>query len=423
MINFKIHNFEVNNFEVFIATRYLLARIRQSLIIVFAVSIGVAIIIWVPSINIAFFNDLIDKSVSSAPHITITRNITTFDRNVNVLKKELKENLLLDDQTLKRKRNILSEEAILSKIKDIKGILAAVPYVEGQAFVIRGGEEAGVAIKGIIPKREVEITDIENDIIQGQIKDMGINDIVVGNKLADKLHVDLHDRISVTGPRGDTKSLKIVGIFSTGLVGKDEGQVYVNLKSGQTILDLDNTISGVGLKISNIYQAENLADVISKKTGLSVGNWMANNRQILDSLNRFKLIIAFINFLIIFSAASSITSIFILMVTSKAKEIGILKSMGAKKASIMNIFIIQALTLSTSGFVLGLIMAKIMLLGYQNIINYSQGLILVSSLPNFTINKTYALLAFVYSILTSFIASFLPAYKAATLNPVEAING
>jgi len=411
-------------YELFIALKYISANMKQSIIITTAVGIGVALIIWIPSINIAFFNDLIDKSVSNSPNITIKKELDTFESNKIVFQKKYKnKTLLLDDQVLTRKRNIKSYRDIYNQIKHIEQIEAVAPFTEGNAFIIRGGEERGVSLKGITSDLELNVVDIENDIIKGRVKNLGINDVVIGVILSKKLNVDIGQRVKVSGPTGVSKNLRIVGIFSTGLRANDEYKIYVSLKTGQQILGLNNDISGLGVKIKNIYMADKIAQQISDLTGLNVTSWMSENKQVLDQINRFRLIIVFINFLIIFSAASSITSVFIMLIASKSKEIGILKSMGAKNLSIMSIFLIQAISLSIIGYFIGLTLSKLMLIGYSSILEASGETLFSTEVPKFYINKTYATLAFFYAFVSSIFASIIPAWQAAKLNPVEAING
>ncbi|MFH0703239.1 MAG: ABC transporter permease [bacterium] len=409
-------------YEFFIALRYMTANIRQSLIISSAVGIGVSIIIFIPSINLSFFNDLIDKTVASSPHISITKEIDTFQNDIIILNKKTKENLLLIDQTQTRRRNIQSYKSILKEIVSVNGVVAAAPFASGQGIIVRGAEERGISVKGIIPEKEINITNIRNDIIKGRIENLEINDIVIGTRLAEKLNVNLGDRVTVTGPRGVSKNFKIVGIFSTGLRGSDEGQVYVNLKSAQQLLVLENEVTGIGIRVSDIYQADKIAVDLKKITGLDVNSWMDDNKQILEQIARFKIIIAFINFLIIFAAASSITSVFIMLIASKSKEIGILKSMGAKNLSIMSIFLIQAVILSVLGYLTGVAGAKLLIVWYSYILSSATETFLTTAIPVLKLNVQYALLALFYSMFTSLLASIIPAYQAARLNPVEAIN-
>jgi len=409
-------------YELFIAFRYIKANLKQSIIITTAVSIGVAIIIWIPSINLSFMDDLINRTVSSAPNITIQKELDTFETNKELFAEKFKgENLLLTDQVLTRKRKIKSSRRIIQQIKNIEQIEAIAPFAEGQALLIRGGEERGVTIKGIIPE-ELKIIDIEKDIVKGRIRNLTINDIVIGQTLANKLKVDMGKRVKATGVSGIPISLKVVGIFNTGLRAKDEYQAYVNLRTGQQLLNIKTDVSGIGVKVKDIYKADETADEIRTKTGLYVTSWMEDNKQILDQLNRFKLIILFINFLIVSSAATSITSVFIMLVAAKSKEIGILKSMGAENKSIMVIFLSQAVFLSFIGYFIGLLGAKLMIMGYSNLLESSGETMFSTQVPEFKINTAYAVLAFFYSIFTSILASILPSYQAAKLKPVEAIN-
>lgn len=411
-------------YELFIALRYVTSNIRQSIIITLAISIGVSLIIWIPSINLSFFGDLIDKSVASAPNVTITKELDTFKKNAPKFNLFFGDRrLLLKDQVQTRKRNIKSYKEIIEQIKHVEQIEAMAPYVDEQGFVIRGAEERGAQIRGIIPEREIKVVDIEDDIIRGRIRDLGINDIVIGITLAEKLNADLGDRVTVAGPRGSSKSLKVVGIFSTGLRERDEFQVYVSLKSGQQIFNLGNDVNGIGIKIKDIYKAREVAQNLREITGLDVDSWMEENKQILDQISRFRLIITFINFLIIFSAASSITSVFIMLIASKSKEIGILKSMGAKNFSVMAMFVIQAISLSLIAYLIGLGFSKLLIAWYAGIVETAGETFLSTEVPEFKISVEYAVLAFFYSLFTSILASIIPSYQAAKLNPVEAING
>ncbi|OGI05052.1 MAG: hypothetical protein A2287_04230 [Candidatus Melainabacteria bacterium RIFOXYA12_FULL_32_12] len=409
-------------YEFFIAWRYITANIKQSFIIAGAVAIGVSIIIFVPSINLSFFNDLIDRTVASAPHVNITKEIDTFQRDIRVLDRKFKENLLLIDQTQTRRRDISSYRGVLQEITPISGIIAAAPFASGQGIIVRGAEERGVSIRGIIPEIEVNIINIQDDIIRGRIQNLGTTDIVIGVELAEELNVDLEDRVTLTGPRGIARTFRIVGIFSTGLRGPDEGQVYIGLNSAQQLLDLGNDVTGIGVKVNDIYMADQIAARIENVTGLDATSWIEDNRQIIEQVARFRLIIGFINFLIIFAAASSITSVFILLISSKSKEIGILKSMGAKNLSIMSVFLTQAMISSVVGYLGGIVGAKLLISWYSYILSTTTETFLTTELPELTLNTQYALIALFYSMLASFLASIIPAYQAARLKPVEAIN-
>ncbi len=409
-------------YELFIAWRYMKANIKQSVIISGAVGIGVSIIIFVPSINLSFFQDLIDKTISSSSHITITKELETFKRDDLLIKQKMKEIFLLKDQTLARRRNIISYKQIIKSIDFIKDIEEFSPFARGQAIAVKGSEDRGITLIGVIPEKEVKVIDIEKYMVKGSLRDIGLQDIAIGKKLAEKLKVRYSDKINVVGPRGIEKIFTVGAIFSTGLRTTDEQKAYVALKSAQQIFELRNEVTGIGLKLNDIYQADVIAEEIRKITGLDIKSWMDDNKQILEQITRFKIIIAFINFLIIFSAASSITSVFILLIASKSKEIGILKSMGAQNLSIMMVFLIQAVVYSVFGYCIGLVGAKSLISWYSYILSTQAETFLTTSIPELKINVQYALLALVYSFVTSLIASIIPAYQAAKLNPVEAIN-
>ena len=155
---------------------------------------------------------------------------------------------------------------------------------------------------------------------------------------------------------------------------------------------------------------------------LKARSWMEDNKIFLDQIANFRIIIGVINFLIVFAAATSITSILIMVVASKSKEIGILKAMGASPGSIMRLFIAQGICLSLFGIAAGFLGANGLITLY-NLSPMAKGsTILGIERPPTVMSQEYAILALIYALISSMLASLFPAWRASRLDPVEAIN-
>lgn len=418
--------FEHLPIEFYIASRYVSANLRQSLIIMLAVGIGVALIVFIPSVNLSFFSYFLDKTVQNAPHITLTRELDTMPRDQKALESVFKaqgrtETLLFSDRTETRRRHITAYKRLMSQLEQMPEVLAVSPTVREQVIAVHGSQNHSASLQGIIPERENIVSHIEDNVQEGNLDNMGPNEVFIGSELASELGVAVGDRMQVLTAFGE-RSYKIAGLVKTGIYQQDLTLLYMPLQSAQKLLDMDNEITALGIKIRDIYDAENMARLLANTYHLKARSWMEENKVFLDQISNFRIIIAVINFLIVFAAATSITSILIMVVASKSKEIGILKAMGTGPGAIMRLFIAQGIFLSIMGIIAGLA-GGAGLIALYNISPMARGQTLLGiERPPTTISVDYAILAVIYALISSILASLFPAWRASRLDPVEAIN-
>jgi lipoprotein-releasing system permease protein len=412
--------------EFYIASRYVTANLRQSLIIMLAVGIGVALIIFIPSINLSFFNYFLNQTVENSPHILLTREMETMPRNRQALqqvfqKQSQQERILFSDQTQTRRRNITAYKRLIEQLEQYPGITMVSPTIREQVIVVHGSQNHSASLQGIIPALENVVSQIEEDVVEGNLNRMGPNEVFLGTSLAEELGVNVGDRVQLLTAFGN-RSYKIAGLVKTGIYQQDLVLLYMPLQSAQKLLAMDNQITHLGLKVQDIYNAENIARTLAHTYQLKARSWMEENKIFLDQIGNFRIIIAVINFLIVFAAATSITSILIMVVASKSKEIGILKAMGTGRGAIMRLFITQGIFLSILGAIAGFIGA-FGLIALYNASPMGKGTtILGIERPPTVMNSEYAMLALVYAMISSVLASLFPAWHASRLDPVESIN-
>ncbi len=409
--------------ELYIAWRYIKANIKQSFIVMLAVGIGVALIIFIPSVNMSFYDRMLNRAVEKSPHIVVTREMKTRERNTQLLRERYPkaEDVRLSDKTLNRKRNILAYRTVMEQLLDIPGMASAAPFVQENVIAVRGSKVMGGTLQGIVPELEQQISKVADDMEEGSLSDLQGNRVILGWRLADELGVDIGSRIQLVTSQGN-RSFKVIGTLNSGLYQKDYGTILTDLNAAQKLLGMSNEVTGIGLKVEDVYNADKTARLIHNMYGFKAESWMEQNKLLLDELQSFRVIIGFIDFMIVFAAASSITSILIMIVSSKSREIGIMKAMGTSQWQIIRLFMIQAIFLSLLGAAFG-ILGGFGIIELYNATPYARAETAYGfSMEPAQIDPGFTLMAVIYAMISSFLASFIPAWQAGRLNPVEAIN-
>lgn len=411
-------------FSLYIALRYIQYNLRQSLIIMLAVGMGVGIIIFIPSVNLGFMDYLIKKTVNNAAHVQVTRDIETDERNRQLLQAKIPKDaqLVVTDQTLTRRRKITAYNQLSDKLREFPGVVEVAPYIREQAIIVRGSDSRGVQLNGIIPEREQNLSDLLENVTEGNLDTVSSNEVFLGVTLADELGANVGNRVQIITPWGQ-KSFKVAGIIDNKNYVRDMSLVVTNIEGAQQMLDMANEVTGIGIKVRDIYQADTIAQQIQNTYPVKARSWIEDNVTILSQIKNFRFIIAFVSVMIVMAAASSITSVLIMVVASKTREIGIMKAMGARPGTVMRIFLIQAVILGIFGAICGILLAWM----FINLYNFSpmsrQDTLLGIGREPVKMNLEYTIYAILYSMGSSLVASLIPAWRAGHLNPVEAING
>ena len=329
-------------------------------------------------------------------------------------------------------------EGVMQKIKGVRDIVSDSPFVLGQVMVSAGGKGQGVYIRGIDPAREEKTTDISKHIKEGSLTALDAKDslpgIILGKELANRLGVFRNDAISILSPTGEigplgmlpkVKSFKVVGIFEVGMFEYDSNLVIVGLKSAQDFFDLKNSVTGIEVRISDIYKAGGVREDVQKILGFpyNVRDWMQMNKNLFSALKLEKFAMFVILVLIILVASFNIVSTLIMNVIEKEREIAILKTMGATNGGIMAVFIFQGFIIGIVGTVIGLASGYALsyVLNTYQIIKLPPDIYYLSHLPVKMKLSDFVSVS-LSAILISFLSTIYPAWQAAKLDPIEPLR-
>ncbi|MGA7827895.1 MAG: lipoprotein-releasing ABC transporter permease subunit [Geobacteraceae bacterium] len=418
-------------YELLIGLRYLRAKRKSTFVSIITfistagVALGVMALIVVLAVMTGFEDDLTNKILGTNAHVVVT-----------------KPSGEIDDYA-----------PLMEKLKRVPGVVAATPFIYSQVMLSTGSNVSGVVLRGIDTQTDVQVTNLSKSITEGKLS--GLNGtpsvkaesppmpgIIIGKELAKNLNVFVGDSLNVVSPLGNItpfgmvpkmKRFRVVGIFNTGMFEYDSTLAYVGLRQAQDFLALGNAVTGIQLKVADVYQADKIAKAINTRFGYEyyARDWMQMNKNILFALKTEKMVMFIILTLIVLVAAFGIASTLFMVVMEKNKDIAILKSMGATGASIMKIFVLEGLIIGVAGTVIGVLSGLLIASNLEFIVDlikkvtgfelFSKDVYYLDHFPSQVVPSDVLLISLT-AILISFIATLYPAWQGSRLPPAEALR-
>ena len=409
------------SFELYVALRYLISKKGSravsfiGLIAVGGIFIGVMALIVVLAVLNGMQSELREKILGTNAHVIVL----TYGN-----------------------KPITGYEEVVSKVEDIDGVVAAAPFIYSEA-IISGDREhnEGVVVRGINPSRERSVTDISKNLLRGDLTGTvkGESDerpgVAIGYLLADRLLVDVGDEVVLFSPMAtratplgvmpNMSKVVVRGVFKTGLYEYDSKFVYLSLDDAQSFLNLGDEVSGIEVKVKDIYQATDIGEEIVDRLGypFRVNDWITLNHNLFSALKLEKTAMFVILTLIVLVAAFNIVSTLVMLVRDKTREIGILKSMGLTSRSVMKIFMIDGFFIGLVGTVLGCLGGYTLskLLERYKFISLPRDVYWIDRLP-VQLQAGDFLMISAASLIISILATLYPALHASKFMPVDAIR-
>lgn len=418
-------------YEVFVGLRYLREKRRQrsislnTFVSITGITLGVAALIGTLGIMTGFKEDLQDKILGTTSHIVVQS---------------------------RTQDTIAGYEALVDRVEQVPRVMAATPFVYRQVLLSSRSGVQGIILRGIDPQREAKVTQLGRNITHGRLEALAPEaagppaeqrskdqtsetprpGIVLGKELALRLGVFVGDSVNVVSPVGPISAIgmtpkirpfQVVAVFESGMYEYDASLAYIALQQAQQFFSLDGTVTGIEVKVDDIFQAGEVAQSIESTLGNSywARDWKALNRNLFSALKLEKIMMFLLLVLITIVASFNIVGTLTMLVTEKQREIAILKAMGATRRAIMRIFMLNGVVIGFTGTAIGIPLGYTFLWLIQTYWTFDPTIYYISRIP-VHVQLLDVLLVSCSAILISFAATLYPSWQAARLDPVAALR-
>ena len=401
-------------FEWKVALRFLREGGMQTLMIVTGTSIGIAVIVFITGFLGDLQRDLIKRTLGVQAHIVI--------RPAEEVARPLRDTpaaaaLPQVQARAQRLRSVDQWQAMLPALAATPGIRAISPIAAGPGIITRGDANKTVTIMGIVPAAYVGVTGFNEKIVAGDLR-LDPGDVIIGTDMAKDLGVGVGDKVRLSTPTAPADAYQVRGIYDLGMRNLNRAYAYVGLASAQSMHALPGGVSSLEISVDDLFGAEKLAARLRLTVPHEVESWMSSNPQLLAGLNNQTVMTTLIRFFLGLVVAIGVSSVLVVAVVQKTKEIGILRAMGASRARILRVFLLQGAMIGAGGAVLGSAAGYGLTFVMSNFIRSSDGARLFSARIDMEL-YLYTLLA---AVILGLIAAMMPAQRAAHLDPAQAIR-
>jgi len=409
-------------YELFIGLRYTRAKRRNhfisfiSLTSILGIALGVAALITVLSVMNGFQNELRTRILGVASHVQISGP-----------------------------GDMLSDwEAVARVAAADPRVAAAAPYVNVQGMLTYDGAVRGAMIRGVLPQREEQVASIGSHMKSGSLDALkpGEYGIVLGSELARALAVLVGDKVTLIAPQGQVtpagiiprlKQFRVVGIFEIGMFEYDSGLALIDLADAQKLYRMDDKVSGVRLKLHDLFKSREVAFALLPKLGADayITDWTRSHANFFRAVQMEKNVMFIILLLIVAVAAFNIVSTLVMAVTDKQPDIAILRTLGAAPSGIMAVFIVQGALIGVIGTLIGVAGGVLLALNIDVVVPFIENLFgvhflakdvyYISELPSELLWGDVVTIAAV-SFVLSLLATLYPSWRASRVNPAEALR-
>ena len=408
--------------ELFIGLRYTRARKGSrfisfiSLTSMLGIALGVTALITVLSVMNGFEDQLRERILGMASHVTITET----------------------DQGLR------DWDALGARLSGTQSVQGWAPFVHGEVMLSANQRVSGSLLRGILPAEEPKVSDIGQHLLVGGLTDLKAGEfgIILGSELAQYLGLAVGEKVTVITPQvtptpaGIIPRLKrftVTGVFEVGMYEYDRNMAIVHMDDASRLMRLNGAASGLRIKLDDLFRAPWVTrDLIRTLTpNYRIGDWTLQHSNFFKAIKTEKRVMFIILMLIVAVAAFNIVSTLVMVVTDKRSEIAILRTQGLTPSRVMRVFIVQGTIIGLVGTLLGVVGGVALALNVETIVPAIERLFGVQFLPAdvYYISDLPSKLEWndvgqiaSFSFLLTLLSTLYPAWQASRINPAEALR-
>lgn len=402
-----------------IAARHLAKRKRQTIVAVAGVSVGVGFFLAVSSLMIGSQNDFVETLIDAAPHIIISDEIRSPSPQPAVAAFPGAAVAVRGYKPRNEVRGLKDWQEILRAANGIDGAVGS-PSLSGAVTLRVGGREEALAIIGIDPAIEKEVSTVEENLASGRLGDLETTQggIIIGEDLAKRLGLGMGDTVGATS-RAGTRSLKVVALFAKGR-GQLGSSGYVLLREAQSLTGQPFVINRIGVKLPDPYAAEAIAARLERRFGYKAESWQERSADFLTLLLTRNVIMYTVVSAILLVASFGIYTVVSNSVADKRRDIAIMRSIGFSQGDLQRIFVFEGIALAMIGILAGWALGLVLMQILGSLEFTVQGRTEYIPLDR---RPRQFLIAGAASLVSAVFAAWLPARKAARVDPVDILRG
>jgi len=393
-------------FSLRVALRFLIDGKNQSLFIVIGIAVGVSVIIFIGAIITSLQFNLIEQTLGNSAHITISESGDVF--------KDIKETSrfgIIENQ-LEESADFQDWRPILDYLLRTNQFTAISPVLDGNGFLVKGGEDTPILLRGVELERANQIYQISQRITKGDDALEG-NQILIGKDLAEDFKLNLQDIVVIALANNVREKFSIQGIFDFENESINRNWIFIDLKRAQKLLDKENYISKIELQIEDVFTADNISrELTNQLKALKIDNWKEQNAQLLNALSSQSFSNYIIQIFVLLAVTLGISSVLGISVIQRSRELGILKALGIRNSGARMIFIFQGGILGLLGALLGALIGVLLVRSFTTFV----------SVFSIEIRPSQMILVMIVTTIAGIVSAVIPANSSAKMNPIEVIR-
>ncbi len=399
-------------FEWTVALHFLREGGLQTLMIIAGATAGISVIVFITGFLGDIQADLISRTLGVQPNI-IVRPAEEVARPLRAGSEVLPQ----VQARVQRLRSVDQWQPLRLRLENTPGVRAVSPVAAGPGLITRGDTNKSVNVTGIVPDRYAAVTRFNEKIAAGELR-LNPGETIIGTDLARDLGVGIGDKVRLSTPSSTGDAYQIRGIYDLGQRSLNRAYAYVSLPAAQALLDLPGGVSSLELAIDDLFAAETVAQQLQETTPHEVESWMRANPQLRTALGNQTIMTLLIRFFLALVVAIGVASVLVVTVVQKTREIGILRAMGATRARILRVFLLQGAIIGAVGAVAGCIGGYALTAIMSRFVRSDDGALLFQA----HFNGQLYLATLIGACLLGLAAAIMPARRAARLDPAQAIR-
>jgi lipoprotein-releasing system permease protein len=404
-------------FERQVALRFLIEGRKQTLLIIIGVAAGVAVVTYISALITGLQRNTLDKTLGTQAHVTISALEDTVRSAMGVGQAT---RLTETQPRAQRLRSVDNWQSLLPILESLPQVKAVSPVVLGAGLALRGEASRAISLTGVDLNRYDKIVGLRGKVVAGVAR-LQPGEAIIGRDLAADLGVRVGDRLSVvTNPSGGsiTESVRVTALVDFGLRELNRRSVIVPLGAAQSLVGLPGGVTHLDMKLHDVWAASALATDLSERYDHKIESWQTTNASLVSALNAQSVSTTLIRAVVMVVVVLGISSVLVVSVVQKRREIGILRAMGTTRGQVLRVFLLQGAIVGALGSTLGIILALGLITAFTTFVRGSDGLPLFA----ITLAPLLALKVALIMTVSGVLAAVMPARTAAALDPAQAIR-